>query len=68
MTKSFIKLDDPDWIIVQSPFMRDKAKTTAFRHRITVTGNELAYSETTMLDIYGRSFEHTDKNIQQRRS
>jgi len=57
------KLGDPDWSIVQSPFMRDNAKTTAFAHTISVSSNELIYAETTMLDIYGRSFEHTDKNI-----
>ena len=56
------KLGDPDWGIIQSPFMRDNAKTTAFTHAITVAGDELSYMETTMLDIYGRSFEHTDKN------
>ncbi len=57
------KWGDPDWGITQSPFMRDNAKTTAFTHTITVTGDELSYRETTMLEIYGRSFEHTDKNI-----
>ncbi len=57
------KLDDPDWGIIQSPFMRENAKTTAFTHTIIVTGDELSYMETTMLDIYGRSFEHTDKNV-----
>jgi len=57
------KQGDPDWGICQSPFMRDNAKTTAFTHTISVTGDELSYSETTLLDIYGRSFEHTDRNI-----
>ncbi len=57
------KRDDPDWGIVQSPFMQRKANTTAFTHTITLTGDELRYRETTMLDIYGRSFEHTDQNI-----
>jgi len=57
------RLGDSDWGIIQSPFMRDNAKTTAFAHTISVAGDELIYAETTMLDIYGRSFEHTDKNI-----
>ncbi len=57
------KWDDPDWGIVQSPFVRDKAKTTAFTHTITITGDELSYMETTMLEIYGRHFEHTDENV-----
>jgi len=56
------RLGDPDWRIVQSPFMRDKASTLSFEHRLTVKGDRLTYKETTMLAIYGRSFEHTDEN------
>ena len=55
-------LGDKDWEIIQSPFMREKARTTGFTHKITVEGGRLSYSETTMLEIYGRSFEHTDQN------
>ena len=40
----------------------DNATTTAFRHRISVDGNTLRYDETTMVDIYGKQFEHTDAN------
>ncbi len=57
------KVDDPDWQIIQSPFMRDNAKTVAFRHQITLSDNNLTYSETTVLDIYGKIFEHTDDNV-----
>ena len=56
------KLDDPDWGIIQSPFMRDHAKTVAFHHELSVENGLLSYSETTSLEIYGRSFEHTDEN------
>lgn len=56
------KLGDPDWGIIQSPFMRDQAKTVAFRHELRVADGILSYSETTSLEIYGRSFEHTDEN------
>ena len=56
------KIDDPDWSIVQSPFMRDNAKTLAFTHKISLEQDRLSYSETTTLDIYGRIFEHTDQN------
>jgi len=56
------KLGNPDWQIIQSPFMRDNAKTTEFRHHITLSGDSLIYAETTMLDIYGKHFEHTDGN------
>lgn len=56
------KQDDKEWNIIQSPFMKNNAKTTAFSHRIIVGYGKLTYSETTMLDIYGKMFEHTDKN------
>ncbi len=56
------KIDDAQWGITQSPFMQDKARTTAFKHRITVGNGKLSYSETTMVDIYGGVFEHTDGN------
>lgn len=56
------KENDDDWQIIQSPFMRDNARTTAFEHTIEIQGNRLSYSETTMVDIYGKMFEHTDKN------
>jgi hypothetical protein len=42
--------------------MRDKAKTTAFRHKLSVSGDNLSYSESTMLNIYGKTFDHTDTN------
>ena len=56
------KMGDPDWGIIQSPFMRDNATTTAFSHTLTLTENTLVYSETTMVDIYGKTFEHVDGN------
>ncbi|MBQ0718924.1 MAG: FABP family protein [Gammaproteobacteria bacterium] len=56
------KIDDPDWSIIQSPFMRDNAKTIAFSHQINVSANHLSYKETTVLDIYGKVFDHTDEN------
>ena len=62
------KLGDPDWGILQSPFMRDNAKTLAFEYRATLRGDELEYAETTHLEIYGRRFEHTDANRLKRTS
>ena len=56
------KLGDADWGIVQSPFMRDNAKTTAFEHKLVVNGDSLTYEETTTVDIYGKVFAHTDGN------
>jgi len=55
-------VDDKDWGIIQSPFMQKNARTTAFKQKITVGNGKMAYSETTMLDIYGKPFEHTDQN------
>jgi hypothetical protein len=53
---------DPDYGISQSPFLQQKAKTTAFAGTFTVGPEGLHYEETTSLEIYGRSFEHTDTN------
>ncbi len=53
---------DKDWQIIQSPFMRDNAQTTAFSHKITVGKGKLEYSETTTVDIFDKIFEHTDGN------
>jgi len=55
-------IDNPNWGILQSPFMQQKARTTAFEHQIVVGNGQLFYAETTMLDIYGKIFEHTDTN------
>ncbi len=55
-------LNDKNWQIIQSPFMEKNARTTAFHHKITINNDRLAYSETTILEIYGKEFEHTDKN------
>ena len=51
-----------DWGIAQSPFLRDRARTLGFRHRLSVDGERMTYFETTLLEIYGRTFEHTDEN------
>lgn len=59
-------INNKDWGIVQSPFLRDNARTVAFRHRITVDGDTLTYFESTVLDIYGKKFDHTDENTLRR--
>ena len=56
------KIDDKNWKIIQSPFMLKNARTTEFRQSITVGNGELSYSETTIVEIYGKVFEHTDQN------
>jgi hypothetical protein len=54
---------DSDWQLSQSPFMQNKARTTNFEHRIEICGDQLSYSETTTVDIYGtKGYAHTDTN------
>jgi hypothetical protein len=55
-------LGDPDWGILQSAFMREKASTKSFALQLTVGGDRLRYQQSTQLEIYGKSFEHTDQN------
>jgi len=56
------KLNDDNWQVIQSPFMQENALTTEFRQKLTVGDGKLSYSQTTMLEIYGKTFEHTDEN------
>lgn len=55
-------IDDEQWGIVQSPFMTNNAKTTHYSQSINVDNGTLVYSQTMIVDIYGKVFEHTDKN------
>ncbi|CAA0118342.1 Uncharacterised protein [Halioglobus japonicus] len=49
--------------IVQAPFMFKQARTTAFTHTITLKGDQMRYTENTVLDIYDKkSFDHRDVN------
>ena len=48
--------------IAQSSFMQKKARTTAFSQTLTIEGDSLKYQQTIMLDIYSKTFEHTDTN------
>ncbi|QVY66180.1 heme-binding beta-barrel domain-containing protein [Polaribacter sp. Q13] len=54
--------NDTKWGIVQSPFMLKKAKTLSFKRTFTVIDNKLSYTQETLLDIYGKTFSHTDVN------
>jgi hypothetical protein len=56
------KLDDPDWKIIQAPFMDKNASTDSFAQQLIVGNGKLTYSQTTMLTIYDKVFEHTDQN------
>jgi len=46
--------------------MHKKAKTTSFVNTIRIKGDELHYFETTIVNIYGNSFEDTDANMLKR--
>lgn len=56
------KQDHPSWNIIQSPFMQEKARTLEFHHKVQVGNGKFSYAETTVLEIYGRVFQHTDQN------
>jgi hypothetical protein len=60
------EIDSKEWGIVQSPFMRENARTIGFRHNLVIKGEELSYDETTVLEIYSKTFDHTDSNILKR--
>ncbi len=51
------------WPIAQSPFMDAHAKTLSFTREMTLAGDQLSYRQTTLVDIYGKRFEHTDENL-----
>jgi len=52
---------------VQAPFIVNKARTIGFTHSITVTGDQMRYTESTFLDIYDKSnCDRKDLNTLQR--
>ena len=53
--------------IAESRFMHKNATTKSFAMRLQQVDGGLIYRMTTMLDIYGREFEHTDINRLQRK-
>jgi len=59
-TKS--ELGHSDWGIVEQPFMQANASTKSFEHQISIQDNRMSYQQTMMVDIYGKSFKHTDSN------
>lgn len=53
--------------IAQATFMYHKARTTGFTHTLTVKGDEMKYTQSTMLDIYDKTnYDHKDLNTLQR--
>ncbi|MCB1160966.1 MAG: FABP family protein [Leptospiraceae bacterium] len=51
-----------DFSILQSPFMLQNAKTNSFTREFRISTDTLSYFQNVHLDIYGKTFEHTDKN------
>jgi len=65
------KVGDKDWSISEAPFMQKKARTIGFSQQLILTKDtedqdSLSYSQMSLLDIYGREFEHTDENTLRR--
>lgn len=54
--------DHPEWPIAQSAFLLNNATAMSFAQKLTLSGDSLSYSQTTMVDVYGNHFEHTDSN------
>jgi hypothetical protein len=54
---------DDNFGIIQSQFMQENAKTSSFKQKLVLKDGVLTYSQTTILEIYGKIFEHTDDNI-----
>ncbi|WP_022940858.1 heme-binding beta-barrel domain-containing protein [Psychromonas hadalis] len=59
-------IEEKDWQIIQSPFMQKNAKMKSYLQQFKVTETELCYSQTMLLDIYGKEFEHTDNSVLKR--
>jgi len=54
--------------IAQSSFMQKKANTNSFSQTFKIEADTLIYSQTMALDIYQKTFEHTDNNTLHRAS
>ena len=55
-------IDSENWQIIQSPYMQKNARTISYLQQIIIGNGKMKYLETTMLDIYGKEFKHTDEN------
>lgn len=48
--------------IIQTSFMNNNAQTTEFNQKVSIKNGVMKYSQVTMLEIYGKTFKHTDEN------
>lgn len=53
---------DAEWAITEAPFMQKKARTLSFSQKMILGQGNLSYEQSTLLDIYGKEFEHTENN------
>ncbi|PKG40313.1 heme-binding beta-barrel domain-containing protein [Psychromonas sp. Urea-02u-13] len=60
-------ISEQDWQIIQSPFMAKNAKMKSYVQQVKVSKETLCYSQTMLLDIYGKEFAHTDTNTLNRK-
>ncbi len=55
------KEGDSEFGISQAAFMFQQARTTGFTHTLSVDGDEMEYTQSTILDIYDKSsYDHKD--------
>jgi len=59
-------VDDLNFPITQSNFLLSKAKTLRFEQKLTVIEDKLKYKQSSLVDIYGDEFEHSEKNTLKR--
>jgi len=53
--------------ISESRFMAENASTKSFKMTLNILGeHEISYQQETVVDIYGKSFVHTDENLLRR--
>ena len=60
--------DNADSGIAQTTFMSEKANTAGYQLKLSVSDDTLNYTQSTLLDIYGNRFDHTDENTLIRKS
>ncbi|MDK9736278.1 FABP family protein [Vibrio sp. D404a] len=48
--------------IAESEYMTDNAKTTDFTMNLVISENQITYTQSTGLEIYGNAFAHTDSS------
>ena len=56
------EVENKQWPIIQTTFLQQKAKVESYKQQVTLFEDTLDYTQTMVLDIYGRIFEHTDSS------